>query len=91
MAYSNTDTYKMKREILNFARNFSGGLSAPDVKFFADMTYGILASQGWLLAKIAHALQEETKKAYGVSCRRGLRFDGFQPSGQHLFPHPFLL
>lgn len=22
MAYSNTDTYKMKREILNFARNF---------------------------------------------------------------------
>ena len=90
MAYSNTDTYKMKREILNFTRNFSSGLSAPDVKFFADMTYGILASQSWLLAKIAHALQEETKKAYGVSCRRGLRFDGFQPSGQHLFPHPFL-
>ena len=22
MAYSNTDTYKMKREILNFTRNF---------------------------------------------------------------------
>lgn len=40
MAYSNTDTYKMKREILNFTRNFSSGLSAPDVKFFADMTYG---------------------------------------------------
>ena len=41
MAYFNTDTYKMKREILNFARNFSGGLSTPDAKFFADMTYGI--------------------------------------------------
>ena len=66
MAYSNTDTYKMKREILNFARNFSGGLSAADAKFFADMTYGILASQSCLLTKIAHALQEKTKKAYTV-------------------------
>ena len=62
MAYSNTDTYKMKREILNFARNFSSGLFAPDAKFFTDMTYGILAFQSWLLTKIAHALQEETKK-----------------------------
>ena len=38
MAYSITDTYKMKREILNFAKIFSGGLSVPDRKFFADMT-----------------------------------------------------
>ena len=66
MTHSITDTYKMKREILNFARNFSGGLSAPDAKFFADMTYGILASQSCLLTKIAHALQEKTKKAYTV-------------------------
>lgn len=66
MAHSITDTYKMKREILNFARIFSSGLSAPDAKFFADMTYGILASQSCLLTKIAHALQEKTKKAYTV-------------------------
>ena len=66
MAYSITDTYKMKREILNFARNFSGVLSAPNAKFFADMTYGILASQSCLLTKISHALQEKTKKAYTV-------------------------
>lgn len=66
MAHSITDTYKMKREILNFARIFSSGLSAPDAKFFADMTYGILASQNCLLTKIAHALQEKTKKAYTV-------------------------
>ena len=66
MAYSNTDTYKMKREILNFARNFSGGLSAADAKFFADMTYGILASQSCLLTKIAHALQEKNEESvYG--------------------------
>lgn len=66
MTHSITDTYKMKREILNFARIFSSGLSAPDAKFFADMTYGILASQSCLLTKIAHALQEKTKKAYTV-------------------------
>ena len=66
MTHSITDTYKMKREILNFERNFSGGLSAPDAMFFADMTYGILASQSCLLTKIAHALQEKTKKAYMV-------------------------
>ena len=66
MPHSITDTYKMKREILNFARNFSGSLSAPDAKFFADMTYGIWASQSCLLTKIAHALQEKTKKAYTV-------------------------
>lgn len=28
------DTYKMKWEILNFARSFSGDLSASDAKFF---------------------------------------------------------
>lgn len=66
MAHSITDTYKMKREILNFTRIFPGSLSASDAKFFADMMYGILASQSCLLTKIAHALQEKTKKAYTV-------------------------
>lgn len=66
MAYSITDTYKMKREILNFAKIFSGGLSVPDRKFFADMTYGILASQSCLLTKIAQVLQEDEKKIYTV-------------------------
>ena len=45
MAYSITDAYKMKREILNFSKNFSTRLSSPDVKFTADMAYGIVASK----------------------------------------------
>lgn len=49
MNYSTTDAYKMKREIINFSRNFSSHLSAPDVKFIADMTYGIVASKSCLL------------------------------------------
>ena len=42
MAYSITDTYKMKREILNFSKKFSTHLSSPEAKFTADMTYGIV-------------------------------------------------
>ena len=49
MTHSITDTCKIKWKILNFARNFSGGLSAPDAKFFADMTYGIWATQNIIL------------------------------------------
>ena len=66
MAYSITDTYKMKREILNFAKIFSGGLAAPDRKFLADMTFGLLASQSCLLTRVSHALQEDEKKIYTV-------------------------
>ena len=42
MTYSITDTYKMKREIINFSKKFSARLSSPEAKFTADMTYGIV-------------------------------------------------
>ena len=76
MTHYTTDTYKMKREILNFSKIFSGALSAPNRKFFADMTYGILASQSCLLSKIAHALQEDQKKIYTVDRLSGHLKDG---------------
>jgi len=66
MTHFTTDTYKMKREIVHFAKKISGGLSAPDRKFTADMTYGIVASQSCLLTQIAQRLQEDTKKIYTV-------------------------
>ncbi len=66
MNYSTTETYQMKREILNFSKEFSGGLSAPDRKFTADMTYGIVVSRSCLLTRIAQRLQEDTKKIYTV-------------------------
>ena len=40
MSYSTTDTYKMKQEILNYSKKFSGRLSAPEAKFNADMLWG---------------------------------------------------
>lgn len=66
MTYSTTNTYKMKREIINFLKKISSHLSAPDAKFMADMTYGILASQSCLLTQISQRLQEDTKKIYTV-------------------------
>ena len=49
-----------------FCKEFFRGLIRTECKIFADMTYGILASQSCLLTKISHALQEKTKKAYTV-------------------------
>ena len=66
MADSITDTYKMKREIPNFSKEFSTRLSSPDAKFTADMTYGIVASKSCLLPQISQRLQENTKKRYTV-------------------------
>lgn len=34
-----SNTYQMKREILNFSNKFFQRLSRPDKKFAADMTY----------------------------------------------------
>ena len=66
MSYSTTDTYKMKREILNYSKKFSGRLSLPEAKFNADMLYGVVASQSCLLTQISQRLQEDIKKRYTV-------------------------
>lgn len=66
MANFITDTYKLKRGILNFSKKFSTHLSSPEAKFTADMTYGIAASKSCLLTQISQRLQENTKKRYTV-------------------------
>ena len=66
MNYSTTDTYKMKREIMNYAKKFSGRLSAAEAKFNADMLYGMVASQSCLLTQISQRLQEDIKRRYTV-------------------------
>ena len=66
MGYSTTDTYTMKREIINYTKKISSSLSAAERKFHADITYGIVASQSCLLTQISQRLQENTKKRYTV-------------------------
>lgn len=63
---STTNTYQMKREILNFSNRISKHLSKPDKKFSADMTYGMLAAGSCLLTDVVDQLHENTKKVSSV-------------------------
>ena len=59
-------TYTLKREILTFSNKISRHLSKPDIKFTADMTYGMLASGSCLLTDIVDQLHETSKKVNSV-------------------------
>lgn len=62
MAYFTSNTYTLKREILNFSNKISRTLPKPERKFIADMNYGMLASNSCLLTDIADQLHETSKK-----------------------------
>ena len=66
MNYSTTDIYQMKRDILSFSKMISHKLHKPDMKFSADMTYGLLASGSCHLTDIVDQLHENTKKINAV-------------------------
>ena len=82
MNYSTTDTYKMKREIISFSKKFSSRLSSPEMKFIADMTYGIVSSKSCLLTQISQRLQENTKKRYTVDRLSNHLADGIPSNAQ---------
>ena len=63
MLNSTTNTYILKREILNFSNKISRTLSKLERKFTADMTYGMLAGGSCLLTELDKELT-----------RRGHRF-----------------
>lgn len=62
MNYSTTETYQMKREILDYSKKISCGLSKDLIKFTQDMIYGISASSSCNLSSIADKLMESIKK-----------------------------
>ena len=66
MAYFTTNTYSLKREILNFTNKISKKLSKPDRKFTADITYGMLASGSCLLTDVVDQLHETSRKVNSV-------------------------
>lgn len=59
MINSTTSTYLAKREILTFANKLSAGLKRPEVKFIADMIFGMLSSGSTLLTEISRSLKED--------------------------------
>ena len=61
-----SNTYQMKRGILNFSNKISHNLPKPDRRFSADITYGMLASRSCLLTDVADQLHEDSKKVNTV-------------------------
>ena len=66
MLNSTSNTYTLKREILNFTNKISKKLSKPDRKFTADITYGMLASGSCLLTDVVDQLHETSRKVNSV-------------------------
>ena len=56
-----TNTYEMKREIVNFSKKVSKGLTKPEEKFVQDIEYGIAASGSCLISNIARSLNEDIR------------------------------
>ena len=56
-----TNTYEMKRDILNFSKQISNSLNKPTTKFISDMIYGIEKSNSILFSEIARSLKEDNK------------------------------
>ena len=62
MANFTSNTYQLKRQILNFTNKISRKLPKPNRKFFADISYGMLASGSCLLTDVVDQLHEDSKK-----------------------------
>ena len=85
MANFTSNTYQMKREILNFSSKISRKLSKPEKKFTADMVYGMLASESCLLTDIVDQLHEDTKKVNSVERLTRHLNKGIPPAAQKFY------
>ena len=60
------NSYEMKREIVNFAKNISTGVNKSTLKFVMDMEYGLAKSNSCLISEIARSLDEDIKLSYTI-------------------------
>ena len=61
-----TNTYEMKREIVNFSKKIANGLNKPTTKFVMDMQYGLAKGGSCLVSEISRALDEEIELSYTI-------------------------
>lgn len=61
-----TDTYEIKRKIINFAKKITVGVGQVEKKFIEDIIYGISKSKSILLSDISDALIEPINKVNTV-------------------------
>lgn len=61
-----TNTYEMKREILNFSKKIAENLNNPTTKFIMDVQYGLAKGGSCLISNIARNLDENIKLNYTI-------------------------
>lgn len=69
--------YELKRDLMNFSKKISIGLSKPDSKFLMDMLFGISSSGSTLISEISRSLKENIKLSYTIErlCNHLSSFD----------------
>lgn len=69
--------YELKRDLMNFSKKISNGLSKPDSKFLMDMLFGISSSGSTLISNISRSLKENIKLSYTIErlCNHLSSFD----------------
>lgn len=72
-----TNTYEVKRDLINFSKKITKGLSKPEEKFIMDMLYGISKSGTTLISEISRSLKEDIKLNNTIErlCDNLLKFD----------------
>ena len=66
MNYFTTNTYEMKREIVNFSKKVTEGVNKSTSKFIMDMIYGISKSKSCLISEISRSLEEKINLNYTI-------------------------
>ena len=61
-----TNTYEMKREIVNFSKKIADGVNKCTSKFVMNMQYGLSRGGSCLISKISRSLQEDIKLSYTI-------------------------
>ena len=61
-----TNSYEMKREIVNFSKKISNGVNKSSSKFVMDMEYGLAKGCSCLISEIARSLDESIKLSYTI-------------------------
>ena len=61
-----TNTYEMKREIINFSKKITEGVNKVSTKFVLDMEYGLAKGGSCLVSEIARSLDEDIKLSYTI-------------------------
>ena len=60
------NSYEVKRDLINFSKKISEGLSKPESKFVMDMIFGISKSGSTLISEISRSLKEDIKLSYTI-------------------------